>query len=151
MRWPAHESSGGQSRLDTVVVLAISDSISSSHKKTPIGVKAGVAQTVFLFVFNHEVPNPIGRSGQCVGRRTNLQGDNLGWIQPSHPISMVVLAISDSISSSHKKTPIGVKAGVAQTVFLFQEAMKYSVPLQAEIRREIVASSPTCCSRRVGI
>lgn len=32
----------------------------------------------------HEVPDPVGRRAEAVGRSTNAQGDDLGRVQPRH-------------------------------------------------------------------
>ncbi|KAF3019612.1 hypothetical protein E8E15_007702 [Penicillium rubens] len=69
----------------SMVVLAISDSISSSHKKTPIGVKAGVAQTVFLFVFNTFFA--IGWLGMT-------------WLYPAEIVPLKIRAPANALSTS---------------------------------------------------
>ncbi|KAJ5501867.1 General substrate transporter [Penicillium fimorum] len=69
----------------SMVVLAITDSISSTHNKTPKGVQAGVAQTVFLFVFNTFFA--IGWLGMT-------------WLYPAEIVPLKIRAPANALSTS---------------------------------------------------
>ncbi|KAJ5179526.1 hypothetical protein N7492_002736 [Penicillium capsulatum] len=69
----------------SMVILAITDSISSTHKKTDIGTKAGIAQTVFLFVFNTFFA--IGWLGMT-------------WLYPAEIVPLKIRAPANALSTS---------------------------------------------------
>ncbi|CAG8946764.1 unnamed protein product [Penicillium salamii] len=69
----------------SMVVLAISDNISASHKGTSTGVKAGIAQTVFLFVFNTFFA--IGWLGMT-------------WLYPAEIVPLKIRAPANALSTS---------------------------------------------------
>lgn len=69
----------------SMVILAITDSISSTHKQTDIGTKAGIAQTVFLFVFNTFFA--IGWLGMT-------------WLYPAEIVPLKIRAPANALSTS---------------------------------------------------
>ncbi|KAJ5344809.1 hypothetical protein N7541_007307 [Penicillium brevicompactum] len=69
----------------SMAVLAIADSISASHKQTPTGVKAGIAQTVFLFVFNTFFA--VGWLGMT-------------WLYPAEIVPLKIRAPANALSTS---------------------------------------------------
>jgi MFS family permease len=69
----------------SMVVLAISDNISASHKGTSTGVKAGIAQTVFLFVFNTFFA--VGWLGMT-------------WLYPAEIVPLKIRAPANALSTS---------------------------------------------------
>ncbi|KAJ5864118.1 uncharacterized protein N7529_006034 [Penicillium soppii] len=69
----------------SMVVLAISDNISASNKGNSTGVKAGIAQTVFLFVFNTFFA--IGWLGMT-------------WLYPAEIVPLKIRAPANALSTS---------------------------------------------------
>ncbi|KAJ5984665.1 hypothetical protein N7481_006764 [Penicillium waksmanii] len=69
----------------SMAVLAISDSISSSNKGNSTGVAAGIAQTVFLFVFNTFFA--IGWLGMT-------------WLYPAEIVPLKIRAPANALSTS---------------------------------------------------
>ncbi|KAJ6127619.1 hypothetical protein N7523_003231 [Penicillium sp. IBT 18751x] len=69
----------------SMVILAITDNISSNHKHTPKGTSAGIAQTVFLFVFNTFFA--IGWLGMT-------------WLYPAEIVPLKIRAPANALSTS---------------------------------------------------
>lgn len=69
----------------SMVILAITDNISASHKMTPMGTKAGIAQAVFLFVFNSFFA--IGWLGMT-------------WLYPAEIVPLKIRAPANALSTS---------------------------------------------------
>ncbi|KAI2788188.1 hypothetical protein POX_e06201 [Penicillium oxalicum] len=69
----------------SMVVLAITDSISSAHPKTDLGTRAGIAQAVFLFVFNTFFA--IGWLGMT-------------WLYPAEIVPLKIRAPANALSTS---------------------------------------------------
>ncbi|KAJ5081282.1 hypothetical protein NUU61_009546 [Penicillium alfredii] len=69
----------------SMVVLAITDSISAANPQTPLGTRAGIAQTVFLFVFNSFFA--IGWLGMT-------------WLYPAEIVPLKIRAPANALSTS---------------------------------------------------
>jgi len=69
----------------SMVILAITDSISATHRGTPTGTKAGIAQAVFLFVFNSFFA--IGWLGMT-------------WLYPAEIVPLKIRAPANALSTS---------------------------------------------------
>ena len=69
----------------SMVILAITDSISAANPKTPKGTNAGIAQTVFLFVFNTFFA--IGWLGMT-------------WLYPAEIVPLKIRAPANALSTS---------------------------------------------------
>ena len=69
----------------SMVVLAITDNISASHKMTPKGTQAGIAQAVFLFVFNSFFA--VGWLGMT-------------WLYPAEIVPLKIRAPANALSTS---------------------------------------------------
>lgn len=69
----------------SMAILAIADSISSTHMHTTMGTKAGIAQTVFLFVFNTFFA--VGWLGMT-------------WLYPAEIVPLKIRAPANALSTS---------------------------------------------------
>lgn len=69
----------------SMVVLAVTDNISAAHPKTDLGTRAGIAQTVFLFVFNTFFA--VGWLGMT-------------WLYPAEIVPLKIRAPANALSTS---------------------------------------------------
>jgi sugar porter (SP) family MFS transporter len=69
----------------SMVVLAVTDNISAAHPKTDLGTRAGIAQTVFLFVFNTFFA--VGWLGMT-------------WLYPAEIVPLRIRAPANALSTS---------------------------------------------------